>query len=147
LEQDKNFYGISESLITNLDQPNKNYIKSADELTLSLSNSGNIDQSLDISSVRKNLIETLSATEVLWQNSITELNKLLEIRIDSYKKDRTITLIIALSFVIFAYFSQFIVAKNISRLIQGVILFLNQTAKGEIDNAQETLSYLKKYYL
>jgi len=143
LEQDASFYGVCPDLEKNINNILPEFNELANNLLNLNQNSSSIDGNLSLEEIDKEAMNTLRSTSQLWDVSLNELIKLLDIRIEDYKASRLNTIIIATFFVMLSYMMLYYVSKRISKIIKNTTMFMLNISEGKLSEAAKKVNSLK----
>lgn len=120
LNEDKNFYGVLESFQKNVPESHQAYLKMHDQFINLLNDLAASGKTIDPHKFRQAGVTALEKSFQLWHTSVTELDKLLEARVDYHTKAKTMAMIISISglaaFFIFSWFFSKSLGKSLADL-------------------------------
>jgi methyl-accepting chemotaxis protein len=144
LEQDASFYGVCPNLAKNINSILPEFNRSAEHLLKLNENSSTIDGELNLAQIDQEAENTLKSSSLLWDSSLNELIRLLDIRMDDYRSGRLNTIIIAAFFVLISYLMLYFVAKRISRIIKSTTMFMLSISEGKLSEAAQKVKHLRE---
>ena len=132
-DEDANFYGVSPTLKNNLEPPLKNYVATTDQL---------IALTRQLSSAATNSVTTADflatgqkareASFVYWRASVKELDVLIEKRLDTFKRSRTVEIGGTAGVLAFALLLVYAITRSISRPLQRAVWMVESVSQRDL---------------
>ncbi len=140
LIEDKNYYGLSNTLQANIPPALSNYESSVTPFLVVLKRFANDpDSKISINEFFEPAGAFLEAGRKLQEVSLKELQVLLDKRIDNFANKRFIALLLSVSVLVLAAVIVFIISRGITRSLGKVIDIAGEIAEGNIQQAMASL--------
>jgi methyl-accepting chemotaxis protein len=125
--EDKNFFGVLPSLKPNTEKHLQEYKQASENLVLVLQDVLN-KKTVSYDQLTTATQNAKSKTMALWNNSVGELDKLIEVRIDTYRNDKNKVLIEKALTLLVSLICFYIITSGITNPLKKLIEIINRIA-------------------
>ena len=131
LNEDPNFYGVSDS-IGNVDQALNRYVEQTQDFLAVLNKAAQIENAITADDFDQSARRALDASFNLWNEASTELDKLLNTRMKHYESNRQWSLALTLLALLVSAVLIYVVARSITTSLKQCVIGLHALARKDL---------------